>query len=99
MAPQILLVDPVPSDDDALSRRITEYAGSAHLGVRLIREVATVESELKESIRRGEEPVVVVVGPRVDKPLAVARRVHAIWPGHILFAPRSDALPSLSKEL
>jgi len=99
MSQRIFFVDPPARDDDGLARRIAEYALGAHLGVQVVRDPATVAAEVKESIRRGEEPALVVIGPNVDKPLAVARKVYAACPGHILFAPKANALPGLSKEL
>lgn len=98
MREQVLIVDPAGNADPEL-RVIAKHAEAAQLAARFLGDAKAVAYELRESIRRGDEPVVVLIGPHVEQPLAIARAVHAAWPGHILFAPRSDALAGLGRQL
>ena len=55
---------------------------------------------LKKAVFAGEEPAVVIIGPTVPAPLAVARQVRsALAKSHIIFVPEAGRMAGLQREL
>jgi len=61
---------------------------------------AQATSFLRKAVFAGEEPVVVIIGPTVPLPLAVARQVRlAVAKSHIIFVPAVERMAGLQREL
>ena len=55
---------------------------------------------LKKAVFTGEEPAVIIIGPTVLAPLAVARQVRSILgKSHIIFVPEGSRMAALQREL
>lgn len=55
---------------------------------------------LKKAVFAGEEPAVVIIGPTVPAPLAIARQVRsALAKSHIIFVPEAGRMAGLQREL
>ncbi|MFN2643991.1 MAG: ATP-binding protein [Burkholderiales bacterium] len=96
MRASVFLVDPAPGE--AIGPAIREHARAAELDVCGFADDAAAVKALGAALS-DEDPIAVLIGPDVKNPLALARSIRARWDGHVLFIPREDDLPALSRQL
>lgn len=95
----ILVYLVMPEGHDGADPAIAEQL-DAHGLSSVVADSANAATGMQALIGQGREPAVVVVGPGVDHPSAVARAIRAVWPmGQILFVPAPDQHAAMVSEL
>lgn len=94
----IVLVVPDP-ETGAVAAGIAGAAAELNLEIALVAP-SDVAQRIRDLIGRGREPAVVLVGPGVEHPTALARQIRTVWEiGQILFAPANEHYETVQNEL
>ncbi|MEJ7807846.1 MAG: PAS domain-containing protein, partial [Telluria sp.] len=89
----------VPSVRDGVNSIIATQLAAQQFACILTDAAAAAEA-MQELMGQGREPAVVVVGPGVVHPAALARAIRAVWPvGQILFVPFAHQYHAMVNEL
>ncbi|MBA4143261.1 MAG: response regulator [Nitrosospira sp.] len=95
----VLLVEPDAHQGGEYFPVIKQHVRSSGLQLASV-DVNNVVNRLTELTASGAEPAVVLIGPDAVNPVAVGRRIRAIWPvGQMLFVPGTAQLKKLQREL